>query len=108
MRWLAAATAGLILAFGTTARSAEISISCSALGKEYEICKEGVDAWAKKTGNTVKIVSTGNSATERLPLYQQLLAAGASDVDVLQIDVVWPGILSQHLADLTQSPARNS
>ena len=66
MRWLAAATAGLILAFGTTARSAEISISCSALGKEYEICKEGVDAWAKKTGNTVKIVSTGNSATERL------------------------------------------
>ena len=102
MRWLAAATAGLILAFGTTARSAEISISCSALGKEYEICKEGVDAWAKKTGNTVKIVSTGNSATERLPLYQQLLAAGASDVDVFQIDVVWPGILSQHLADLTQ------
>jgi trehalose/maltose transport system substrate-binding protein len=102
MRWLAAATAGLILAFGTTARSAEISISCSALGKEYEICKEGVDAWAKKTGNTVKIVSTPNSATERLPLYQQLLAAGASDVDVFQIDVVWPGILSQHLADLTQ------
>ena len=102
MRWLAAATAGLILAFGTTARSAEISISCSALGKEYEICKEGADAWAKKTGNTVKIVSTPNSATERLALYQQLLAAGASDVDVFQIDVVWPGILSQHLADLSQ------
>jgi trehalose/maltose transport system substrate-binding protein len=43
MRWLAAATAGLILAFGATAKAAEISISCSALGKEYEICKEGVD-----------------------------------------------------------------
>ena len=78
-------------------QATEISISCSALGQEYEICKQGVDAWAKKTGNTVKIVSTPNSATERLALYQQLLAAGAGDIDVFQIDVVWPGILGQPL-----------
>src|SRR3712207_1886886 len=105
MRSLAAAMAGLVLTFGATARSAEISISCSALGKEYEICKEGVDAWAKRTGNTVRIVSTPNSATERLALYQQLLAAGSSDIDVFQIDVVWPGILGQHFADLKQKAA---
>ncbi|MBF9196709.1 ABC transporter substrate-binding protein [Microvirga terrestris] len=85
----------------TNAWAVEISISCSALGKEYEICKQGVDAWAKKTGNTVKIVSTPNSATERLALYQQLLAAGASDIDVFQIDVVWTGILADHLMDLS-------
>lgn len=85
----------------TSVRAVEISISCSALGKEHEICKQGVDAWAKKTGNTVKIVSTPNSATERLALYQQLLAAGASDIDVFQIDVVWTGILSDHLMDLS-------
>src|SRR3712207_2545791 len=102
MRSLAAAMAGLVLTFGATARSAEISISCSALGKEYEICKEGVDAWAKKTGHTVKIVSTPNSATERLALYQQILAAGAGDIDVFQVDVVWPGILGQHFLDLTR------
>lgn len=101
MRTLAAAVAGLVLAFGTAARSAEIAIACSALGKEYEICKEGVDAWAKKTGHTVKIVSTPNSATERLALYQQLLAAGAGDIDVFQVDVVWPGILAGHFMDLT-------
>ncbi|MXQ13242.1 ABC transporter substrate-binding protein [Microvirga makkahensis] len=96
---------GLALATGlfTTASAfaVEISISCSALGKEYEICKQGVDAWAQKTGNTVKIVSTPNSATERLALYQQLLAAGAGDIDVFQIDVVWTGILADHLQDLT-------
>ena len=33
-----------MLAWGVSARAAEISISCSALGKEYEICKEGADA----------------------------------------------------------------
>ncbi|MCB5177050.1 ABC transporter substrate-binding protein [Microvirga lenta] len=96
-----AAAAGLLLSTGVGAWAVEISISCSALGKEYEVCKEGVDAWAQKTGNTVKIVSTPNSATERLALYQQLLAAGAGDIDVFQIDVVWTGILGEHFQDLT-------
>jgi trehalose/maltose transport system substrate-binding protein len=95
---LAAAT-GLLASTGAWA--VEISISCSALGKEYEICKQGVDAWAQRTGNTVKIVSTPNSATERLALYQQLFGAGAGDIDVFQIDVVWTGILARHLQDLT-------
>jgi trehalose/maltose transport system substrate-binding protein len=102
MRSLMTAAAVLALALSSTARAAEISISCSALGKEYDICKDGAEAWAKKTGNTVKLVSTPNSATERLALYQQLLAAGAGDVDVFQIDVAWPGILGDHFVDLTQ------
>jgi trehalose/maltose transport system substrate-binding protein len=100
-RFLASLAAATGLIASTGAWAVEISISCSALGKEYEICKQGVDAWAKKTGNTVKIVSTPNSATERLALYQQLFGAGASDIDVFQIDVVWTGILGQHLVDLT-------
>jgi len=45
-------------------------------------------------------VSTPNSSTERLALYQQLLAAGAADIDVFQIDVIWPGILGDHFIDL--------
>jgi trehalose/maltose transport system substrate-binding protein len=102
MRHLAAILASLLLGLTVPAdaRAVEISISCSALGKEYEICKQGVDAWAQRTGNTVRIVSTPNSATERLALYQQLLAAGAGDVDVFQIDVVWTGILGEHFRDL--------
>jgi trehalose/maltose transport system substrate-binding protein len=100
-RFLAGLVAAGGLLWSAGAWAVEISISCSSLGKEHEICKQGVDAWAKKTGNTVKIVSTPNSATERLALYQQLLAAGASDVDVFQIDVVWTGLLGSHLQDLT-------
>lgn len=79
----------------------ELSISCGAVGAELELCKEGSEAWAKKTGNKVKVVSTPNSSSERLALYQQLLAAGVGDIDVMQIDVIWPGILENHLADLT-------
>src|SRR5690606_29238163 len=88
------------IAFGGMAQAAEISISCGAVGLELEICRQGVEAWEQKSGHTVTIVSTPNSSTERLALYQQLLASGANDIDVFQIDVIWPGILGNHFIDL--------
>ncbi|MFO1070457.1 MAG: ABC transporter substrate-binding protein [Geminicoccaceae bacterium] len=102
MRHLSAiALLGAALAVPGFASAATISISCGAVGQELELCKSGAEAWAKKTGNEVKVVSTPNSATERLALYQQMLAAGSADIDVYQIDVIWPGILANHLLDLT-------
>src|SRR6476659_2411026 len=94
------AAAIILVATGFAARAAEIALACSGLGKEYEICRERAEAWAKSSGHTVRLVSTPNSATERLALFQQLLAAGAADIDVFQIDVVWPGILGRHFVDL--------
>ncbi len=82
------------------AGAANISISCGAVGMELTLCETGAKAWAEETGNEVSVVSTPNSTTERLALYQQLLAAGATDVDVFQIDVIWPGILANHFIDL--------
>jgi trehalose/maltose transport system substrate-binding protein len=82
-------------------RAATLAISCGAVGLELVLCKEASEAWAERTGNEVNVVSTPNSTTERLALYQQILAAGATDIDVLQIDVIWPGILGNHFIDLT-------
>jgi trehalose/maltose transport system substrate-binding protein len=99
-----AATVVALLVLGWSARgaaAAEIAIACSALGQEQEHCRVGAEAWAERTGNSVKLVSTPGSASEQLALYQQLLAAGAEDIDVFQIDVVWPGILAQHFIDLS-------
>ena len=90
-------------ALGITASSASaatISISCGAVGLELQLCQEGANAWAEETGNQVNVISTPNSATERLALYQQILAANSSDIDVFQIDVIWPGILANHLLGL--------
>ncbi|QNM98518.1 ABC transporter substrate-binding protein [Chitinimonas koreensis] len=84
-----------------SASAANVAIACGAIGQEHELCKQGAEAWAKKTGNTVSFVSVPNSATEQLALFQQLLSAGAADIDVMQIDVVWPGIIGRHLLDLT-------
>jgi len=90
----------VLAAASAPAPAATISIACSAVGQELEICRAGVAAWERKTGHRARLVSTPNSASERLALYQQLLAAQAPDIDVLQIDVVWPGILGAHLLDL--------
>ncbi|MBB3141817.1 ABC transporter substrate-binding protein [Halomonas organivorans] len=84
----------------TPALSADLTISCGAVGAELELCEQGVEAWENETGHEVEIVSTPNSSTERLSLYQQILSARSGDIDVLQIDVVWPGLLANHLLDL--------
>jgi trehalose/maltose transport system substrate-binding protein len=103
MSWRRAFACGLLALAGSGAAPAHavtISLACSAVGREFELCREGAQAWARRTGNEVRLVSVPNSATERLALFQQLLAARAPDIDVFQIDVVWPGILAGHLVDL--------
>jgi trehalose/maltose transport system substrate-binding protein len=106
---LAAAFLAIQSAALTGARAeVTVSISCSSLGIEQQLCRSGSEAWAKQTGNKVKLVSTPADANERLALYQQLLAAQSKDIDVLQIDVIWPAILASQLMDLsTLLPAQD-
>lgn len=80
-----------------------VSISCSSLGIEQQMCQSGSDAWAKESGNKVKLVATPADANERLALYQTLLAAESQDIDIFQIDVIWPAILAPHLLDLSDA-----
>lgn len=58
--------------------------------------------FTEATGITVNRVPGEESATDRLAIYNQQLGAGSSDNDVYQIDVIWPGILAQHSADLAE------
>ncbi len=99
----AIALAGAVTAGIGQAQAAELTISCGAVGVELTLCQEGVAAWEERTGHSVDIVSTPNSSTERLSLYQQILSANSSDIDVLQVDVVWPGLLANHLLDLNET-----
>lgn len=98
---LSAALAAAAVGAAAPGEAASISISCGAVGIELELCRSGAEAWAQESGNTVTVISTPNSATERLALYQQILAARGGDIDVYQIDVIWPGILGEHFIDLT-------
>ncbi|HVL25849.1 MAG TPA: ABC transporter substrate-binding protein, partial [Thermomicrobiales bacterium] len=60
------------------------------------------DFFAEHTGATVNYIKGAESATDRLTFLSQTFAAGSADVDVAQIDVIWPGTLAIHSVDLSQ------
>ncbi|QRN97709.1 ABC transporter substrate-binding protein [Archangium violaceum] len=99
-RMMLAMSVATTLVIPTVAAAETIAIACGTVGKEFELCKSGAEAWAKKTGNEVKLISGSTDASEQLTVFQQQLTAGATDLDVLRIDIVWPGILGAHLIDL--------
>ena len=88
-----------LLCGGGTVAAETVTIACGT-GVQLDLCKESAAKWSEATGHTVEFVSAPNSSTELLALYQQMLAAGAEDIDVFQIDVIWPGILGDHFIDL--------
>jgi trehalose/maltose transport system substrate-binding protein len=55
------------------------------------------------TGITVNRISGSQNANERLASYLQVLNAQAGDIDAMQIDVIWPGILAPHAVDLNEA-----
>ncbi|MFC4425802.1 ABC transporter substrate-binding protein [Deinococcus navajonensis] len=95
---------GLTAALSAAGQASAVTLTfaCDSVGAGYNECQKGADAWAKKTGNTVKLVQVPKETDQRLALYQQQLGAKSADVDVYMIDVVWPGLISQHLLDLNK------
>lgn len=88
------------LTMSGAASAATISIACGSVGQEYEVCKQGAETWAKQNGHTIRMVSVPADANEQLTFFQQLLSASSPDLDVVRIDVIWTGLLAQHLVDL--------
>ena len=82
------------------ASAATLTIACGSGGTDLKFCKLHADAWARQTGHSVRTYSPPNSATEALALYRQLFAAKSGDIDVIMVDIIWPGILKDHLLDL--------
>jgi trehalose/maltose transport system substrate-binding protein len=100
LKAMAAAALTSLAAFGAQAAGVTLTISCGSAGQDFEFCKKGADEWAAKSGNTVKHLTMPQSTSDALGLYRQMFAAKSTDLDVLTIDTVWPGLLKDHLLDL--------
>ena len=94
--------AAVTLAYGAalSANAATITISCGSNAADVEYCGKFAEDWGKKNGHTVKMYSPPASTTDNLALLRQQFAAKSSDLDVIMIDVVWPGVIKDHLVDL--------
>ena len=65
-----------------------------------EAHQQELQEFTRETGIRVQLLPSPESAREKLVLWQELMATGASGPDVYGIDVIWPGILDEHLIDL--------
>lgn len=90
-----ASVAGSALGQGVTLR-----FMCGTVGTQFEICKEASARWAQRTGNKVEVVQAVPTSNDRLAFYQQQLAAGSSDIDIYQIENIWPSLLGDFFVDM--------
>lgn len=51
-------------------------------------------------GVTINVLAGPESATDRAQQYLQFFEAKSSEVDIYQIDVIWPGDMAEHLVNL--------
>ena len=92
---IAAVLALTLASVALSSQAARITVACQGAP-----CKDGAKEWARKTGNEVAFADLPNDSTQALALLQQLLNNGSDRIDVMSVDIVWPGILSKHLVDL--------
>ncbi|MER9331582.1 ABC transporter substrate-binding protein [Mesorhizobium sp. M0488] len=83
------------------ARAVELSIVSGDTGIGIKVLREILDRYEKDSGNTVSIVVMPASGTDQFGQYRLWLAAGNSDIDVYQTDVIWAPQLASQLVDLT-------
>ena len=106
MIWASKKTNSLAIAWAflmvsMSSHAAVLTVACGPSGTDVSYCFKYAQEWAKQTGNTVRNFSPPSSVPDKLALYRQLFAAKSTDIDVLQIDLVWPGLLKDHLLDLS-------
>jgi trehalose/maltose transport system substrate-binding protein len=97
---------------GESNSSAQITLNVNLdpSGKSYEISRDLAADYEKRTGIHIELIRGPNDATERLSQYLQFLGAKSPDLDIYQVDLIWPAILADHLLDLkeafaTETPA---
>jgi trehalose/maltose transport system substrate-binding protein len=68
--------------------------------RELGLRADAFSKFTQQTGLKVEYIPGPETSTERLELYLRTLESKSSTPDVYLVDMVWPGILAEHLADL--------
>lgn len=85
-----------------------INLISGAVGQELELNEKLAKEYMDSNPNVeIKIFDSPDAAQDRLGLYLQFLEAKSSEVDIYQIDVIWPGDLANHLLNLYDYGAKD-
>jgi hypothetical protein len=85
----------------STGEGVTVTVAGGNVGQELELTKAAAQRYMDANPNvTVNVLDTPDFVQDRLGLYLQFFEAQSSEVDVYQIDVIWPGDLAEHFVDL--------
>jgi trehalose/maltose transport system substrate-binding protein len=84
----------------TQHKGQKITYYGDSVGSGNEIDKVMVAQFTKDTGIEVNLVPKPQDSTENYSTYQRFFQGKSSDVDVMMLDVIWPGSFAPHLIDL--------
>ena len=84
-----------------SASAATLNIVNGDTGGNLQWLRGVLDEYQKTSGDTVNIVAMPSSTTDQFGQYKLWLAAGNTDVDVYQTDVIWAPQLADQFVDLT-------
>ena len=98
-----AACAAMLAAFGAPVLADEIFYVSGAVGKAVENFGALVKPWEDATGHKVTLVPMPASTSDQFGQYRLWLAAGATDIDLYQTDVIWAPQLADHFVDLSEA-----
>ncbi|WP_338720564.1 ABC transporter substrate-binding protein [Devosia sp. XK-2] len=87
------------------AQAAELSIVSGDTGNGLAFLRSQLDKFEAETGHTVTVVPMPSSTTDQFGQYRLWLAAGNTDIDVYQTDVIWAPQLADQFLDLTEAAA---
>jgi len=103
----------LVFSFSTLALAqedndkTEITIAGGSVGIELELTKKAARMFEEEHPNVkVDVYTTPDLSDDRKGLYLQYLEAESAEIDVFQVDVIWPGELADHFLDLNKYGAQ--
>ena len=87
---------------GATERTV-IRLNIDPMALNLALTEDLARQFEKETSATVEIIRGPADATERLAQYMTYLGAKSADIDIYQVDVIWPATLADHMIDLTEA-----
>ncbi|MEM6529403.1 MAG: extracellular solute-binding protein, partial [Chloroflexota bacterium] len=87
----------------------ELVVAAGAVGDELAVLNRSLATYMELCPNvTATALETPDLVTDRLGLYIQFLGARSNAVDLYAIDVIWPGIVAEHMVNFYDYVAPDS